>query len=373
MKINPSVKVALVASGVALAAYVGYQAFAVIQLMGYEPKPVVPGKVTLVAFKTDSNLRIRVANQVAQLVEVSGDGQQRSASTADASDARRIPIKEFLLSLEGDSDAAGEFITTINKIDQTKIVPGMTVWQEEDIKKAIAGDQELLTKLEEDLHISLDGTPPKDIRLKSLRSGIVIESTVPLNVNINGKQTTINAPIKDFFQSRFATQFNDELAMVFEPSTSKIAGTYEQIALPLLKGEKPKEDVKEGLEILISQSRKNRLAVKPERLLQGAKVLAADAMFTDAKWSSYKDDREVDQYTLTLGVTDDARKSLWQYSRGTKGFELLLVVDGVAVAAPRITTELSGKEIQIKGLTDEGLVRRTQETVQSVTKPGSKS
>ena len=124
MKINPSVKVSVIAILGMGAVYAGYQLISEAQLAGFNPSPLVPGEVNMVAFKTNTNLRIRVANQVAQLVELSGNhtDQKASAMDSDVSDARRIPIRDFLQSLQGNEKALGKFITSLNSLDEEGLI-----------------------------------------------------------------------------------------------------------------------------------------------------------------------------------------------------------------------------------------------------------
>jgi hypothetical protein len=131
------------------------------------------------------------------------------------------------------------------------------------------------------------------------------------------------------------------------------------MAEPLINGESQPEDVRASLAALISKNKKDILAKKPEQLLQGAQVLVADQLFESATFSSFKDDRGQENYNLKINVSEDARKRLWKYSRNTNGFELLLIVDGIAVAAPRITTPLNGRDLTITKLREKSLVEKT--------------
>jgi hypothetical protein len=54
--------------------------------------------------------------------------------------------------------------------------------------------------------------------------------------------------------------------------------------------------------------------------------------------------------------SDEGRKRLWKYSINEVGSQILLLVDGIAIAAPRIQHPLTQSQLSIKGLPDEVLV-----------------
>lgn len=366
MKLNPSVKVTVVALGVFAAGFAAYWLYGETQLAGFNPDPIAPGKVTMVAFKTGGNLRIRVANRVAQLVELQNANADNRASAmeADVSDARRIPIRELLQTLQGDEKALGDFLMAINRIGEGEVLPPEApVWSAADLQKAIDGDPGLVAKLESDLHIGLDGIPPDNVRMAPLQDGIIIELPVQVQVQVGNEVKTLTGIVRENYRPRFAIEFEKTLFEEFEPTETTIVGNYREIATPLVNGENKPEDVRASLQSQIDEKRKKSLADKPERLLRGAQVLVADQLFEGASYRGYKDDRGADNFDLKIQVSEEARKRLWKYSRDTQGFELLLVVDGIAVAAPRITTQLNGREVTITKLKEQSLVERTIEAI----------
>ena len=371
MKINPSVKVSLIALAAFGAAYGAYWAFGEAQLSGFDPEPLVPGKVNLVAFKTDTNLRIRVANRVAQLVEINDSGGSMDVSSNDAniSDAKRIPIREFLEVLQGNEESLGDFITSLNDLRGDEPLPtDAVVWSEADLIAALDGEPALAAKLEEDLHIQLNGMPLDTVKMSRILNGIIVEVNVPVQVPIKGKMQTLVGVIEEPFRPRLSIELERSIQEEFEPSDETIAGNYQELALPILNGENQPEDIRNALRVLVGEERKSTLARKPERLLQGAQVLAKDELLEGASYQSYEDERGDMNFNLKIGVTDEARKRLWKYSRNTQGFELLVVVDGIAVAAPRIATQLNGREVTVSKLKDEPLVQRTVDAINEVSK-----
>ncbi len=362
MKINPSVKVSLVAASIGISGYLAFWAYSEINVGNYNPKPLIPGSVNLVAFKTGGNLRIRVANRIANLVEVAGNGDsQRGSDISEADvDAKRIPIREFLQSLQGNEKALGKFLMALNELDGQDLIPYNAVpWEEADIRKALDGDPVLSKKLERDIHFNLNGQPPKSIRMAAIQDGISVKIKVPVKISIGGEEKIVVGTVTEAFRPRFVVEFEKAIKEEFEPSSAFLAGNYAKLAEPIWNGESEPENVRNSLENLISQNRKSQLAEKPERVLQGAQVLVTDQLFTGISSTSYKDDRKRDYYQLNFDVNEEGRKRLWKYSRDTNGFELLVVVDGIAIAAPRITTPLNGSTVAIRGLQDKTLVDKT--------------
>ena len=192
-----------------------------------------------------------------------------------------------------------------------------------------------------------------------IQDGIILEIPIPVQVQVGNEIKTLTGVIRENYRPRFSIEFENTLDQDFEPSNSKIIGNYQKIAESIMNGETQPENVQKALESQIDESRKKSLAEKPEQLLRNAQVLVADKLFEGASYRSYKDDRGQDTFDLTINVTEDARKRLWKYSRNTEGFELLLVVDGIAVAAPRITTQLNGRDVTITKLKEKSLVERT--------------
>jgi len=352
-----SIKVAIVVAGVFAAAYGGFWALGEAQLRDFNPEPIQPGDVTLVALNPNLGFQIRVANSVAQLVQSSStDRGFESPDQSENEDARRIPIREMLESLQGNEESLGKLIAVLNRIDLDEIQPNLTFWKAEDLRKALDGDAKLEAKLVQDLNVQLDGTPLDTIRVRSVLNGIVINLPLDVKVQVGNELKTLTAVVPITYQPRFTKAVTDIIEKRFDPPQEFIVGNYRDVAEQFSDGRQTKEDVRKALERLISDSEKSKLIVQPEQLLQGAEVLINDSFITSATSDLRQDDKGKDLLTLKIGLNDEGRKRLWKYSRNTRGFSLLVVVNGVAIAAPRITTELSQSEISITGLRERRLV-----------------
>ncbi|MBS1707825.1 MAG: hypothetical protein JSS65_03785 [Armatimonadetes bacterium] len=375
MKLSVSTRASLKVTAVALlisaGLFLGYRAWGDVQLNGYTPTPIPPGDVTLVGIDSKGHYRIIVANEVAQLAEVTNSGAGKASSMdADSTNIRRIPIKEFLGSLRGDEKDLSWLVMSMNKMSQDDLPPTKVEWASADVEKALAGDPELKAKLESDLHLGLDGTPPDTLRLKTLLNGIVLDLPVKVQVPVEGIDKTLTATVQEAFMSRFAQDVQKKINEKFNPPQEMITAWYRDIALDVLNGKRAKEDIAAILKTKTSTSRQQALAEKPERLLQSSKVLLNDKQITGATVQSYQGQGNKTYANLTLRVTDDGRMRLWKYSHGRQEFHLMFVVNGVPLAAPKIDTELSSNEIVLRQLPN---VELAQEAADFINKKGQES
>jgi hypothetical protein len=360
----------LTVAGVATAIVGGLWAVGEVELSKFKVRPIKPGKVTFVAINTDLGFDVRVANSVAQLVQVDkrSDGFQ-SNSQEGGEDARRIPIRELLESLQGNEVSLVRLVAILNKIDLDDLQPGVTAWNAEDIRLALDGDPTLAKKLVEDLNVQLDGTPIEQIRLKSILNGIRVFLPVPVKVNIEGQTKTLIARLPITYQPRFAKDIASIIEKRFNPPQEFIVGNYRSEADKLLANPGSKEDVRANLESLIREEKIFSYSKRPEQVLQGAQVLINETMVKGATQSVRKNSKGEDLFTVRVAVTDEGRKRLWKYSRNQKGSRLLVVVNGVAIAAPAITTELAGYTVDLTDLREKRLVEDAIKTIESLKQP----
>lgn len=357
MGMKPSIKVGLFSAAVAAAIWGGMYGYGEMQLQNFNPKPIKPGKVTLVAVNTDLGFAIRVANSVAHLVQVEKSGGfEAPQKEGSDEDARRIPMKELLESLQGNEESLVRLVAVLNKINLDDIQPGITAWTAEDIQKALDGDPALEAQLVKDLNVRLDGSPLDEIRVESILNGIQVIVPIPVEVNIEGEMRTLVAQMPLIYQPRLAKEVANIIEKRFNPSREFILGNYRDVAAKYGSGSSARENVRNSLEKIISEERKNDLASRPEQVLHGAEVLINDSMLENATTSVRKDEKGNDIYTIHLHMTDEGRKRLWKYSRNKKGSNLLVVVNGVAIAAPKITTELAGRQLDLTDLREKRLV-----------------
>ncbi|MCB0824843.1 MAG: hypothetical protein KDC26_01525 [Armatimonadetes bacterium] len=362
---NPSLKAVLIGGAFLGALYGAYWGYGELQLKDFEVTPVAPGDVNMIAFDATGKYRIRVANRVATLVELSGDATERRASAMGAADedARRIPIREMLGALQGKEDDLSYLISSMNKFKEDDLPGKEILWSASDLKKAIDGDVTLKAKLEEDLLMKLDGTPFDRISMTALMNGIVIELPIPMEINVGGKVKSVTGTVKIPFKTRLMDAFEKLASEKATLGQDFIIGNYEQLAQSILEGTSNKEDLGKAISKLISDTQIDRYRQAPAQLLQSAEVLITDEHLRGCEISSYQDDRGNTITDMSIRVNDEGRKRLWKHSRDTKGFSLMLIVDGVAIAAPEVVSQLGGSEVKISRLMEQRLAEEAKEKI----------
>lgn len=369
MKINGSWKFILSALAVLGMIVVGMRSFSWLSLRNFVLTPTEAKEVNLVAIQPGKGYRVIVANRIAQLGEVEesedGRGGFGGSDVQNAQNLRRIPVRELLGSLNADPKATGYLIERMNELNGPDDPASDYQWQEEDLVKALDGDPALRKKLEIDLQSTLDGGPVDSFSASRIFSGISIITKVPIEVLTGDKLVTVQAIVRQPYKAPLAGIVEKELNERFNPTPEQMLSAYMTKA-----AETPakKDSVANALRARISPERKQELANKPKRIVGSAMVLANTEHFVTASSRTYKAGNGRDELTdLTLKVTDEGRKRLWKYSADAvrKGFQLMFVVDGVAIAAPRITTELAESEIKITQMPDrdmaESAVKRLSE------------
>jgi hypothetical protein len=360
MKLLSSTKILIGFVVLCAALYYGYRIYTVRAIADAHFHPVKPGNVNLVGIDPGSGYQILVANQMAQLVEVEG-GFQNSEGTGESgatsgSIKKRIPISEMLGVLRGDSKELGEFVMIMNDMTENDNWPTTRiVWRAEDLQKALNGDAVLLKKLEQDLNIKLDGTPLPTLRPSSLSNGIIIDYPVALQVNIEGQMKDVVGRVQQPYKPKLMRAIEEQLADK-QVTPTMMAGYYATEAKKDLDDASRRENVGKNIEAVIAKTHAAQLREAPETVLKNAEVVINEHQVDGASYTSY-DSGDKRSHDLTVHLTDEGQKRLWKYSMDRVGSHLLLIVDGVAVAAPVIQHELTENELTIRRMKDEVLVR----------------
>jgi preprotein translocase subunit SecD len=337
---------------------------------------IEPGKVNLVGIELGRGFHITVSNRVAQLVESAdkegdsskdgfGGGNQIDASSnsgADNGAKKRVSIRYLMESLQGNVDALGQFVMAQNNIKEDDLTPGAPRWLDTDLEKALKGDPTLSAKHERDLNVKLDGTPLPVIRPDAMWDGIVILAHVPVHVNVGGAVKLLQAPITLAFKAELMSAVEKDVAEKPNLSDELIGIYYQQEAQRILANSKYKEDVGEVLSATISPNHMQEYARDPERILESAVILVTEKNIDKAQCQPNVTDTGT-LYNLSMDLNKEGRDRLWYYSKKHLGFQLLLVSNGVAIAAPTIRYELSNTSLVITNLPDQDLVQQAVDTI----------
>lgn len=358
MKIRSSTKIVVGFALLTAVGYSGYHYTMRVAIANAHFDPVIPGQVNLVGVDTGAGYRVIVANQMAQLVQASGDFEGKESDgggTTDGAIKKRIPIREMLAVLRGDSAGVGPFVMIMNDMSENDLPPVAPVWKAEDIRKALDGDKALEAKLIADLNIRLDGMPLNKVRLSSLENGIVVDNPVVVKVKMKGVMTDVVGRVKEAYRPRLMKAVELRYAEKGNLTSEMQAGYYREEAEKVANGETAKEDVRKSLESMIATKQSEERARVAERVLGSATVVVNDSFITGADVREY-DTSDGKRYDLSIRMSDEGSKRLWKYSADKVGTQLLLISDGVAIDAPRISHELRQGELTITQMRDRVLV-----------------
>jgi hypothetical protein len=363
MKLRSSTKIAIGFGLVTALLLGGYRLYSTQSIKGAKFDPVLPGRVNVVGIDPGAGYSIIVSNQVAKLVQSEGEFQSTDSGaegSTSGSIKKHIPIREMLGAFNGEPRAIGEFVRIMNDIKQDENWPtNPAIWTSEDLERAMAGDKVLLTKLERDINMKLDGTPLRTIRPAALYNGILVDFPIPLTIrDANGERQVVGR-MQLPYRPKLLRSVDQTLATK-QADTNMIIGTYAEQARKEIDDPSSRENVQASIRRLYSKDSQRSLSEAPERVLRGAQVLINEKHITGAEMKEVELGDEK-RYDIRLTVTDEGRRRLWKYSLDRVGSHVLLIVNGVAVAAPKINHELSQSELTIGGLEDMVLVRESVE------------
>ncbi|MGV3617585.1 MAG: SecDF P1 head subdomain-containing protein [Fimbriimonas sp.] len=358
MKTRSSTKIVVGFALLTALGYTGYHLAMRQAIASARFDPVIPGDVNLVGVDAGAGYKVIVANQMAQLVQASDEFGGKESSEGGATEGaikKRIPIREMLAVLRGDSEAVGTFVMTMNDMSENDLPPVAPVWKAEDLRKALDGDATLEAKLVRDLNMKLDGTPLTQLRIASLENGIVIDSPVFVTVNLKGKLTKVEGRVKEAYRPRLLKAVEVRYAEKSNLTREMQAGFYQEEAAQVLQGKADKENIRKSIESVISTRLASDRVRAAERVLKSATVVVNDSHITEAASREY-DTSDGKRYDLTIRMSDEGSRRLWKYSSDKVGTQILLISDGVAIDAPRISHELRQGELTITQMRDRVLV-----------------
>lgn len=323
--------------------------------------PLAPGRVNLIGVDTKvGGYRIVVANGIAHLVESQqetfGGDRQDENSSDDAGQKKKVPLKEMLEAMRQDPEAVGRFVSVLNDMRDEDLPAVRVLWPQADIEKALAGDAAMVTKLERDLNVKRDGTPLPEFRPSTFQRGIVLQLPVQLNVPGENGTMTVKGTLLYPYQTRLMKALEQRVKDVSNLTPTQLTGYYAEIAKGYLSGATRKENVAETLKQITSKQNLDALCQLPQTVMSSIKIVINDSLISKASYSP-EDSGQGKTFNMDVELTPEGRDRLWQYSRDKVGTQLLLVVNGIAIAAPRIGHELAETHLTISNLPDERLVK----------------
>lgn len=371
MRLLPATKIALGLAALAAVAWFGWNAYVDARLARLSFEPVKPGAVNLVALDLGRGYKIVVANRLASLRRGAAAAFGAPGSDGGDEDASKpISIRDLLGAMQGDAERLARLVMSLNDITDDQIPDDAPVWPAERIESALAGDGAERARLIQDLNVTLEGEPLDQVHMRALNNGIVLD--IPVTVQVGAGVGPVVARVRTAYMPRFLDAVSRHMREKFDVTREAIIGYYREEARLLADGKANREDVAASLRGRIEQGRRDRLAEQAQHLVSSARILINEAHVTGASASSELTTAGKDVHRLMLSLDEEGRDRLWKFSRRRKGFQLLVVVDGIALAAPTITHELSRRSVTITNMPDKVLVDDAVARIGELVNRGSK-
>ena len=362
MKLRPSTKILLGFVGTIAIAKAGSLGYTKLKLVGVELHPIPSSDFCMVAIGPKAGVKTIVANQMVQIVEASDKfegGGTDDGGAQSGSVKKRIPVKELVGVLGGDSESAQIFINRMKDVGtDNESAEEAPLWTKEDILKALNGDANLRSKLDHDLNVTPDGNPDPKINQLCFFYGIRIKVGVTLKVP-NAKGQDIKTSDIVNFKPRFMSQFYKSMETKFLDRTQ--LQTYYS---SFLKEDKPDRlDIPEVLNRVFQRVENSDQLKKAQTIASNALILVNQSMVENVAMEESTDGK-VTTYDLKIRLTPEGKNRLWKFSEDG-GTQLLVISKGVAIAAATIGTKLNSQELVIKQIADRRLVEEAVKLVLS--------
>lgn len=334
-----------------------------------------PGEVSLIGLKVPG-YHIVVSNGVARLSMGDPAAFGRPEIISDSSSGTTIPMRGLIGTLRFDSEAAVELVTALNDIRYDILPLDDRVWSKGRIEEALASPGEARSKLEYDLATTIQGKGIERVNWDRLSTGIWIEVPVALAVPSAGGSREVVAKVLVPYKTRIAAAAERYLQELLDrgglgenlrPTASAITGVYNRA---LDDAERVGfEDVAQSLRNKLSPEAIRALADPVVKVLNEVEVLITEETIIDAELRAVpREDGKGDYYAITLETSGDSRDRLWQYTHRRPGAQLLLVSNGVAIAAPVVRHQIKYSTVEITGISEKKLAEEALRFIEAASK-----
>ena len=318
MKLRASTKILLGFVSLAALGFGGNYAFTKMSLVGVNLDPIQTGDVCLIALNKDSGVNTIVANHMVQIVEssqkFSGGGEGGGGATS-GSVKKRIPVKELMGVLNGDSSSVEGFIRKMREGgEDTETFDDAPIWLQADIEKALKGDANLKSKLENDICMGLDGTPNPTVNRTAFFSGIRIKIPVTLQIP-NAKGPSIQGFDIVNFKPKFLNEFYKSMSTRFYDK-AQLQTYYSSF----IKDQGPqKEDFAATMKMVFKRSQDSDELHKVQTIAQNTNVLVSQSMISKVELAESSDEKDRGKekdatFDLKIHLTKDGKNRLWKFS-----------------------------------------------------------
>ncbi len=369
MKLRGGIKFVLFVGALLGAWFGGNWAYVKFFILPLSFPPLEPGEVTLFGVQL-TNERIIVSNGIAHLVQGSNEGfgaPTPQTEPTSQTGGKRIPIGALVETLTGNTESATELVNVLNGFDTQNIPPEEIVWDSSDVISAIKSDEKLRSKLESDLNTKLDGGPVAQIRKSRFETGIFIRVQVPLRYQTQAGDKQVSAEVLIPFRTTLASRVANHrlIKNQFDPSNTTYLSVYEEV-ISEMERSNTKQNVADALLNLLSERYLEKLARPAENLISRTTILVSDPLIRSASSGEVlsADGHNV-KYNLHLHLHEEGRKRLWQYTAKNPNCQLLLVVKGMAIAAPIVKGQMKYATASITNIAEKELAQMAVDAIES--------
>ena len=354
MKVRASTKILFGFVGLVGLAYAGRYGYTKWALVGVDLKPIASSDFCLLAIGPKANVKTIIANRMVQIVESSDKfGGEASAGGGGAQSGavkKRIPVRELVGVLGGDSDSAQSFVKKLRDFNEegegSEQAP---IWTKEYLEKAIGAAGPLRTKLEHDIGVSMDGKPNPILNRLAFFYGIRIKVPITL-VAPNAKGESIRTSDVITFKPKLLNRFYKQMQTKFY-NKAQLQDFYASY----LRDDSPEaQDIGATLKSIFVGTEGSPELRKAEQIAKYSTILVNQSMIEDVSMETEADGK-VTTYDLKIRLNTEGRNRLLKFS-SEGGTQILVISKGVAIAAATIGTQLNSKELVIKQIADQVLL-----------------
>ncbi len=336
----------------------GYQWWLSEAAKHFPTPPIPPGRFTLLGLKPNDEYSIYIAGETA-FIAVATSGSFAKGDQGTIRD--RVPTSALVQAKGGNKEALGKLVMRMNKeeLEQEDAPTNPKLWLQSDIQKALDGDKALAAKLEADLGMPLrPGGLIPPLTPAALDNGIAIRLSIPVNYELPGARTMLNAEVDVPFRPEAAKAAEQSLGTK-NLSPSVYLGEYRK------RVASSQEDVSLSLRRIIDPARLRQFAQKTEDLLDKTFIILTEKQITGADFTTvppapYK---TRSTYDLHLDINPEGRGRLWRYSELFGGRTVLVLVDDAAIEGSKLSQGMNVSHFTITELKDK---RRVAQAVQLI-------
>lgn len=320
----------------------------------------VPGRVDLVALDPSAGFKVFIEEGEVQLIQTGAQGFQASDSNlglaGGGSKKLYLPLRALLGALQGHQKALSRFVMEVNELGPDDHWPiRRIVWKAEDIQKALNGDPQLMKKLETQLNMTMSGKPMPFLNTVALENGIIVDTPCPIQIKVGDQTKTIVARVERPFRPDFLKEVLQDYSRHGDPTKDQRAIYYANWLAKFKQGKVTSQNIGAVLESMITPDSVSDYAKKAEKILKATHVILTNRQIENASDTS-QDINGDKLYTLNLNLTNNGRMRLWKYSIQHPGGTLLLVSDGIAIAAPTVNHQLMWRQVSVSQMSDPQIV-----------------